>query len=230
MPGKKKKGGAGKKGKKGKGKKAAAAAAQKEETTRTCRLFLKLYQQRCSASDSAASVNVVRECRACLENEKPLVKVSYCTDCHQVTHKSVLLAHLQFILEPSQGAKPPTSGTAMAKTSAAAPKGAKRTAAPDTITPGSPQLPPDRLNPASPGPLPPPPPPNSSSAESTLVAKEVSARSSSIAPHGPPVLLQPLVESWTELKYSYMRCLHVWSIELSDEGIVALVRPCRIEQ
>ena len=74
----KKKGGAGKKkGKKAGGKKAAAAAAEREEAVRVCRSFVKAYQQRCSASESVASVRVVRDCKACLESETALAKVSH---------------------------------------------------------------------------------------------------------------------------------------------------------
>lgn len=70
------KGGAGKKKKAGaKGKKAAASQAEKEETVRACRNFLKTYQQLCAESESAASVIILRDCRACLENETPLAKV-----------------------------------------------------------------------------------------------------------------------------------------------------------
>lgn len=38
-----------------------------------------------------------------------------------------------------------------------------------------------------------------------------------------PILLQPLFKSLTEACYNYMRCLHIWSIPVSDEGAVSLV-------
>ena len=37
------------------------------------------------------------------------------------------------------------------------------------------------------------------------------------------MLLQPLVNSWVETRYSLARCLHVWSTELTDDAIVSLV-------
>ena len=72
--GKKKKGGAGKA--KGKGGKKAAVAAEREELLRVCRRFLTVYQHRCAATSSIASPQICRDCRAGLENEKPLSKVS----------------------------------------------------------------------------------------------------------------------------------------------------------
>lgn len=72
----KKKGGAGKGKTKKKGVKAAKAAAEKEQMVRTCRNFLKVYQQRCTASGSTASPSICKECRECIESEKPLVKVA----------------------------------------------------------------------------------------------------------------------------------------------------------
>ena len=74
MPTKKKKGGAGKGT--GKGKKSAAAAAESEQMVRTCRNFLKVYQQRCAAANNTAWPRILRDCRECVENEKPLTKVS----------------------------------------------------------------------------------------------------------------------------------------------------------
>ena len=74
MPAKKKK----KKGGAAKGKKAAKAAAEKEEIVRTCRNFLRVYQQRCVATNSTAAPRICRDCRDCLENEKPLAKVNRC--------------------------------------------------------------------------------------------------------------------------------------------------------
>lgn len=73
---KKKKGGAAKG--KAKGKKAAKAAAEREEVVRTCRNFLRVYQQRCAATNSTAAPRICRDCRECLENEKPLAKVNRC--------------------------------------------------------------------------------------------------------------------------------------------------------
>jgi len=42
-------------------------------------------------------------------------------------------------------------------------------------------------------------------------------------PPPPPILLHPLIESWLEVKYTHMRCLYIWHIELTDDSIVALV-------
>lgn len=38
-----------------------------------------------------------------------------------------------------------------------------------------------------------------------------------------PILLQPLVNSWMEVKYCHIRCLHVWSMDLEDDAVVSLV-------
>ena len=77
MPPKRKKGGAAA-GKKGKGKKikVAAAAVQREEAVRTCRNFLKVYQQRCTASSSVASPKICRDCRESVGDETAQAKVS----------------------------------------------------------------------------------------------------------------------------------------------------------
>ena len=44
----------------------------------------------------------------------------------------------------------------------------------------------------------------------------------------PPILLQPLVESWTNVKYAHIRCLHVWNIELQDDAMVSLVSSIKL--
>ncbi len=78
MPPKRRKGGATKGGAakgKAKGKKGAAAAAEKEEMVRRCRNFLRIYQQGCTTTRSIAPARICRDCRAAIENEKPLAKV-----------------------------------------------------------------------------------------------------------------------------------------------------------
>ncbi len=76
MPPKRRKGGAAKgKGRKARGKKAAAVAAEREEMMRKLRNFLRVYQQCCAASGSVASARICLDCRAAIENERPLTKV-----------------------------------------------------------------------------------------------------------------------------------------------------------
>lgn len=82
MPPKKKKGGAAKG--KAKGKKAAKAEAEREEVLRRCRNFLRVYQQRCIAANSTAAPRICRDFRKCLEDEKPLAKVSRCHGTSEV--------------------------------------------------------------------------------------------------------------------------------------------------
>ena len=79
--GKAKKKGAGGKGKGKGGKnaagKAAVAAAEAEEMLKTCKRFVKTYQTRCAASGSTTSQRILRDLRACVENERPLPKVGH---------------------------------------------------------------------------------------------------------------------------------------------------------
>ena len=72
---------AGKTKAKGKGgggekKKGSKAAEEKEEIVKLSKVFLKCYQQRCSATESTASPRICRELRNCIENEVALSKVS----------------------------------------------------------------------------------------------------------------------------------------------------------
>ena len=75
--GKGKKKGKGKgKGKIGKKTAAKSAAAEEaEEMLKTCKRFVKSYQAQCAATGSVASQRVLRDLRACVENERPLPKV-----------------------------------------------------------------------------------------------------------------------------------------------------------
>lgn len=77
--------GMGKKKGKGKGKgkggenttAKAAAAAEAEEMLKTCKRFIKSYQTQCAATDSVVSQRILRDLRACVENERPLPKVRH---------------------------------------------------------------------------------------------------------------------------------------------------------
>ena len=79
MPKKGKKNGRGKgKGKKG-GKKTAAkaaAAAEAEEMLKACKKFIKSYQLQCASTGSVPSQRILKDIRACVENERPLPKVT----------------------------------------------------------------------------------------------------------------------------------------------------------
>ena len=74
----KKKGGEKGKGKKG-GKKTAAkaaAAAEAEAMLKVCKKFVKSYQLQCGSAGSVPSHRILRDIRACVENERPLPKVA----------------------------------------------------------------------------------------------------------------------------------------------------------
>ena len=45
-----------------------------------------------------------------------------------------------------------------------------------------------------------------------------------------PLILNPLLESAAEAHYSYLRCVHIWHLPLSDDDVVSLVRPCLTAQ
>ena len=64
----------GKKAKKG-GKKKAAVAAEKEEVKGKTKIFLKVYQTNCMMTDSIPIPRILKSCRECLEEGKPLTKV-----------------------------------------------------------------------------------------------------------------------------------------------------------
>ena len=64
------------KGKSGKAAAAKAAATQEaEDMLKTCKRFVKSYQAQCAATGSTASQRILRDLRACVENERPLPKV-----------------------------------------------------------------------------------------------------------------------------------------------------------
>ena len=54
---------------------------------------------------------------------------------------------------------------------------------------------------------------------------ELAKRPVSLSPvmDAPPLLLLPLLDAAAETSYSYLRCLHVWHLLLSDEDVVSLV-------
>lgn len=96
---------------------------------------------------------------------------------------------MQFIIEPTQGAKPQ----------------------PSALLAATPRPPVTAPLPPSPSPEAPSPP-----SGSDLVT--------TLPPREPPILLQPLVASWSAVRYTHLRCLHVWNVDLADDCIVALVR------
>lgn len=74
MPAKKK---GGKKG--GKAKKKAAklkAAKEKEVAKGKTKIFLHAYNTNCASSDSVPSARILSACRDCMEDDKPLTKVT----------------------------------------------------------------------------------------------------------------------------------------------------------
>ena len=100
---------------------------------------------------------------------------------------------LQFIIEPTQGAKPQ----------------------PSALLPAAPRPPVSAPQPPSPSPEA-PSPTDASGSETTAPP-----------PREPPILLQPLVSSWSAVRYTHLRCLHVWNVDLADDCIVALVSRVR---
>lgn len=80
MPGRKK-GGGKKKG--GGARKAFRVAAEKEHVKGKTKIFLRMYQANCVASDSVPCPRIITLCRECLEDGKPLTKVTVpCANSH----------------------------------------------------------------------------------------------------------------------------------------------------
>lgn len=89
-----------KKGKKGKSKKGskkkAAVAAEKEEVKGKTKIFLRVYQTNCLMTDSVPIPRILKSCRECLEEGKPLTKVKiFIINSHlSVTVTNLLPFHL----------------------------------------------------------------------------------------------------------------------------------------
>ena len=191
----KKKGGEKGKGKKG-GKKTAAkaaAAAEAEEMLKVCKKFVKSYQLQCGSAGSVPSHRILRDIRACVENERPLPKVATGTGkCGHIIRS----CFLQFILDVQVRSQKivPKSTTRKKKLAASvSPTEAKAREPPPTLA-------------------------VEGSASGASASAETPEADGSTGPQ-----LEPLVNTFRELNYPYLRCFHVWNLPQSDEAIVALV-------